>query len=303
MLVYGVKGKNMGRAALAATRAIQIIDFLASQGTAPFTLSELARALGINGASCHGILLELTRSGHLCRHPVHKTYSLGPVLVAIGDVAGENHLVLGRAKAVAAELSQRLGLEVLLTMRAGDDVLGLAHFKQGLVARAWLRPGVRLPLHPPLGATLIAWESGEEIERWLGSGLAGKADPATAAALRELLASVRKRGFQVTLKTELSSEPTPPTGSPDFSRYTDRLDQMLLAIPQSGDLLDFDPAQIKDEYLYELDFISVPVFDRFHKATYSLTVYHFDRQVSGSDIKSCISTLMASCQSIRRETQ
>ena len=41
----------MARAALAASRAIQIIDFLAAQGTTQFTLSELARALDINVAS------------------------------------------------------------------------------------------------------------------------------------------------------------------------------------------------------------------------------------------------------------
>lgn len=292
----------MGRAALAATRAIQIIDFLASQGTAPFTLSELARALDINGASCHGILLELTRSGHLCRHPVHKTYSLGPVLVAIGDVAGENHAVLGRAKGVAAELSQRLGLEVLLTMRSGADVLGLAHFKQGLVARAWLRTGVRLPLHPPLGATLMAWESEAEIERWLGRGLGGKVDPATAAALRTLLAAVRQRGFQAVLKSGLSREPANHSGSPDVSRYVGDLDQRLLAVPRSGDLLDLDPTQIKDDALYELDFISAPVFDRFDRPTYAMTIYHFDTKVSGADINSRISILMGACQSIRRHS-
>jgi DNA-binding IclR family transcriptional regulator len=292
----------MARAALAASRAIQIIDFLAAHGTAPFNLSELARALDINAASCHGILRELTKSGHLCRHPVHKTYSLGPVLVAIGDVAAENHEVIARAKAAAGELSRRLGLEVLLSMRAGDEVLGLAHFKQEVVARAWLRPGVRLPLRPPLGVTFMAWESEEEIEKWLARSRGGKIDSATASGLRALLECVRKRGCQATLKGDLRHQLPSLSGAPDVGRYVEYLDQGLLAIPQADGLLNFDPTQAEDGQLYEMDFISAPVFDSFNKPIYSITIYHFEKEVTAAEIRNCTSNLMATCMSIRKDS-
>jgi DNA-binding IclR family transcriptional regulator len=292
----------MGRAALAASRAIQIIDFLAAHGTAPFNLSELARALEINAASCHGILRELTRSGHLCRHPAHKTYSLGPVLVAIGDVAAENHPAIARAKAAAGELSRRVGLEVLLSMRAGDEVLGLAHFNQGVVARAWLRPGVRLPLRPPLGVTFMAWESEEEIERWLARGRGGKIDSATASGLRALLESVRQRGCQATLKGDLQQQLPSLSGAPDVGRYVEYLDQRLLTIPDTNGLLNFDPTQAKDGQLYQMDFISAPVFDSFNKPIYSITIYHFEKEVTAAEIRNCTSNLMATCMSIRKDS-
>jgi DNA-binding IclR family transcriptional regulator len=77
----------MARGGLSAKRATEIIDVLAARGTTAFSLSELAREPGINVASCHAILQGLTESGHLSRHPKHKTYSLGPALVAIGHVA------------------------------------------------------------------------------------------------------------------------------------------------------------------------------------------------------------------------
>src|SRR5437870_5662390 len=109
----------MARGGLSATRALEIIDYLASRGTTAFSLSELARELEINVASCHAILGALTRSGHLSRHPWHKTYTLGPALVAIGHVALRNHDLIARAEAAAAELSRDEGVEVLLSMRAG----------------------------------------------------------------------------------------------------------------------------------------------------------------------------------------
>jgi DNA-binding IclR family transcriptional regulator len=291
----------LARAALAASRAIQIIDFLAAQRATPHSLSELARALQINVASCHGILQELTLSGHLSRHPQHKTYTLGPVLVAIGEMAGETHDVIGRAKAAAAELSRRVKLEVLLTMRAGDQVLGLAHFNHDVVARAWLRPGVRLPLRPPLGVTFVAWDTHDEIEKWLGRGLSGKLDRATASKLRALLESVRKRGFQVALKVDLPNEVSGLSGALDVKRYVEHLDRRLLTAGQDGNLLNFDPAQALDSKSYEIDFISAPVFDAFDRPTYCMTIYHFDKNMSGRDIKHCVENLVSTCLSIRRD--
>ncbi|MGB8365950.1 MAG: helix-turn-helix domain-containing protein [Rhizomicrobium sp.] len=288
----------MARAALAASRAIQIIDFLAAQGTTRFTLSELARALDINVASCHGILQELTKSDHLSRHPVHKTYSLGPVLVAIGDVANENHGVIARAKSAAAALSHRLGVEVLLSMRAGDEVLGLAHFNQAVVDRAWLRPGVRLPLRPPLGVTFVAWEPEADIEKWLGRGLDGKIDPATASSLRELLVSVRQRGFQLALKAD-TQELANLSDALDVRRYVEHLDRWLTRF-RPDNLLHFDPMQVNDGEWYEVDFISAPVFDSPGKPTYSMTLYHFDDKLIGADIKNCISNLISTCRSVGR---
>ena len=41
------------------------LDFLAAHPTESFTLSELSRRLGINGASAHAVLTELTEAGYL----------------------------------------------------------------------------------------------------------------------------------------------------------------------------------------------------------------------------------------------
>ena len=77
----------MVKPALAASRSIRIIDFLSVHLGQPFSLTELARALGANFASTLQVLTALDEAGFVDRHPVHKTYTLGAALVAVGDAA------------------------------------------------------------------------------------------------------------------------------------------------------------------------------------------------------------------------
>src|ERR1039458_5209422 len=72
----------MTRPALAAARAVEVLNFLASHPGESFTLSELSRHLNLNMASGLSVLKALTDAGYVHRHDSHKTYSLGPALVA-----------------------------------------------------------------------------------------------------------------------------------------------------------------------------------------------------------------------------
>ena len=116
----------MSRPALAASRALDILNFMAAHPTEAFSLSELVEHLGVNFASCHAILTVLTKDGFLERHPKHRTYSLGPALVAIGHAALESQPAIDIARDEARDLAQQLDLEVLLTARTGGDLIALA---------------------------------------------------------------------------------------------------------------------------------------------------------------------------------
>src|SRR5689334_18817876 len=76
-----VGGTIMARPALSATRGIEILDLLAAFPTQAFTLSEIARASGINVSSCHSVLNALLVRGYLSHGASPKTYVLGPALV------------------------------------------------------------------------------------------------------------------------------------------------------------------------------------------------------------------------------
>ena len=73
----------MARPGLAASRGVDIIEFLSFFPDRGFTLSEIVRATEINVASCYAILNRLTDRGFLIRDPDQKTYTLGPSLIAI----------------------------------------------------------------------------------------------------------------------------------------------------------------------------------------------------------------------------
>ncbi|MCB0996899.1 MAG: helix-turn-helix domain-containing protein, partial [Acidimicrobiales bacterium] len=77
----------MARPALAASRAIDILNFLASRPDETFSLSELARRTGVNVASTHAIVTTLTQAGYLARDPDRRSYSLGASVIALGAAA------------------------------------------------------------------------------------------------------------------------------------------------------------------------------------------------------------------------
>src|SRR5207248_704067 len=72
------------RPAPGAERVVAVLNFLTAHPDESFTLSELARRLGLNKATCHALLMTLTEAGYVLRHPTRMTYMLGPALVAAG---------------------------------------------------------------------------------------------------------------------------------------------------------------------------------------------------------------------------
>jgi len=291
----------MARGGLSATRATEIIDYLASRGTTAFTLSELARELDINVASCHAILQGLTKTGHLSRHPKHKTYILGPALIAIGNVALKNHELVARAEAAAAELSRNEGVEVLLSMRAGDTVLGLAHFQLDRISKSLLRAGQRLPLQVPYGATFVAWEAESEIDRWISRGFSSKVEPKRAAELRALLALIRQRGFQVSLTLDDHIDLAAMSASWEPAVHVRSAAKKFEHIHDAFDRLFFDPVEANGNETHAVEFITAPLFDPHNRALYAITLYNFDRRLTAKRIQSFLAKLVSMCRAIGKD--
>jgi DNA-binding IclR family transcriptional regulator len=292
----------MARGGLSATRAIEIIDFLASRGTTAFSLSELSRVLVINVASCHAILQALTRSGHLSRHPKHKTYTLGPAFVAVGYIALKNHELVARAQAAAEELSRSEEAELLVSMRAGDSVLGLAHFQLDRVSKSLLRTGQRLPLQVPYGATFVAWESDAEIDRWITHGVRDKVSRQTTRELRALLALIRERGYQISLTVDDDVHANAMTANWEPTSYVRGATQKMAHIHDDFDRLFFDPQTAPEKSSHAVEFITAPLFDAHHRALYAITLYNFDRKLTVREIRSRLSRLLSMCNAIGRNT-
>src|ERR1700728_3864008 len=86
-------GGERVKPALAATRAIDVTNFVAMNSRRSFSLTELSKAVSVSPASLSDVLLALTESGWLIRHPQHKTFEIGPALVAGGYAASMRHPV------------------------------------------------------------------------------------------------------------------------------------------------------------------------------------------------------------------
>ena len=111
----------MPRRALSATRAADVLNFLAAHPEASFSYSQIAQRLGINLASTHNLLIALTECGYLTRDPEDRRFALGPALVAIGDAALRSHRAIEETRRAMRDLSRDQGKEADLTMQ-GDDV-------------------------------------------------------------------------------------------------------------------------------------------------------------------------------------
>lgn len=185
----------MTRPAPSASRALAILDLLAAHPTESFTLSELARQLGINMASTHAVLGAMTEAGYLVRHPSHKTYRLGPSTMAVGHAALTSHPVIGVARQEMQQLADETGLECLASAPFEMELVGVARVGPSSTRTPLLQVGQRLPLVPPLGTMFVAWSSDERIEEWLRR--APDQSAATIRHYRRVLESARALGYSV----------------------------------------------------------------------------------------------------------
>src|SRR6516225_4021485 len=67
-----------------------------------------------------------------------------------------------------------------------------------------MRVGQRMPLVPPVGSSFLAWSSETAIEAWI-TRMAPPGDSKFVEDWRQDLALIRKRGYQVTLRTPNSA--------------------------------------------------------------------------------------------------
>ena len=229
----------MARPALAATRAVSVLNFLASHAAEEFSLSEIAAEVGINLASAHALLVcSMTRGTSFVIRDCGLT-CLGPSVVALGNAALECHPAIDHARDEARRLSEELDLGVAVTALAGDDIVFLGgvgdHRSRGIDAYV----GQRIPLVPPVGSVFVAWH---EPAGWL--------DRATdRPAMEAVLAEVRRRGWAASFEPDHYSA----LGSLDPASV---YDVVMIAAPVFGPngsttvaitLLGFPPGLTADE--------------------------------------------------------
>lgn len=267
----------MARPALAATRAVAVLNFLAAHPAEEFTLSDLAGRLDINVASAHALLGVLTDAGYVVRHPRLRTYALGPSVVALGSAALERHAAIDHARDEARRLSEELDLEVAVTALAGDEIVFLARAGEQRARGIAVHVGQRVPLVPPIGAVFVAWL---DPEPWL----AGASD---RAALEAVLDGVRTRGYAVALEADARR---------GLGSALDHLADAPADPALRGSVADLVADLARAEYqvgaldagrTYDVSMVAAPVFGASGEAVLALTLLGFEPGLPAERIAAC----------------
>jgi DNA-binding IclR family transcriptional regulator len=264
----------VARPAPAATRAIAILNYLVAHPGKAATLSEFSKELDLNIASTHAVLAVLTHSGYLVRHPIRRTYTIGPLLVAAGHIAQQEHPAVELAQEAVASLSAEHGYELLVTTAAGDAIVVLAragpHHPRGLEV------GRRIPLVPPMGSVFVAWQTQEAIDEWIQR--AGELSAEQQGGLRSMLHSVRSNGYSIALRQH---DADPSRWSFDPATRQRRGTKQQRVDPSRGYLLeDIDPTRS-----YDVQMIAAPVFDGEGQVALALVLAEAPRLMPADEIR------------------
>jgi DNA-binding IclR family transcriptional regulator len=181
----------------AVVRAADVLLALAAHPTRPFTVTELARQVGIPRATCNSLLLGLAERGFVRRDAALR-YELGQAGIALGDAARAANPALRAAGLHAEALARARSCVLAVTIRDGPRTRVASVYDFGPPFGIRPRAGDAIALVPPFGATFVAWEDEAQVQAWLG-----RADPPLTAAelgrYHEALVAVRRRGFSITV--------------------------------------------------------------------------------------------------------
>lgn len=264
----------MSRPALAASRAVSVLNFLASHPTDSFTLSDLAERLDVNLASMHSLLGVLSESGYVVRHSRLRTYTLGPSVVALGTAALECHPAIDQARDAARELAERTGLETAVTAVAGDQIIHLARSGDPTAHGTSALVGQRIPLVPPLGTVFLAWG---DARAWLGQARQRR-------TLERVLQGVREMGYAVALdgpaRRSLEAALHDLADHPTDESRRDAVAALLSSLAAST----YHPLSIAARNRYDVSMISAPIFGEDASVVMALTLVGFAAGRRGQEV-------------------
>jgi DNA-binding IclR family transcriptional regulator len=195
----------MARRSPQTERLVEMVEYLAAQPHREYRLTELARLVDLDAATCYPMLTELTRVGWLVKDRARKTYRLGPRLVAVGASAQASVQITTYARPEMDLLSASTGIPACLFIPSSDDLViaDLSYPDGDDAQRLPLQAGDHIEFGPPLGAVLAAWASQHSVDVWSRRVDSGPDDP---MRIWQILRMIRERRFSVELSPAPQSE-------------------------------------------------------------------------------------------------
>ena len=268
----------------AVIRAADVLLALAAHPTRPFTVTELARQVGIPRATCNSLLLGLAERGFVRRDAALR-YELGQALIALGDAARAANPAL-RAAGVACR-----GARPRAVLRGGRDDPRRSGDARG--ERVRLRAAVRDP--PPRrrrdrARPAVRRHVRRVGGRGAGAGLAATRRPAAHEQPRsqryhEALAAVRRRGFSITVSARPPARTGDGAGDTSSAISTPAI-RRRPAMRRSGSspIASTWPPELDPQDSIRLTQVSAPVFEPGGEVAASIMLLGPSHDVTAADI-------------------
>ena len=274
----------------AVLRACDVLDHLAAHPSESFSVSEVARAVGVPRATCDAVLLALAEGG-LVRRDADLRYGLGEGCRALGEAAAVSGAPLSVLESVAELLARSVASCVAISSRIGLETRVERVYDHGPAFGIRARVGESMSLVPPFGAVFVAWDGDAAIEAWLDRAAVALSDD-DRAATRDALAAVRARRYSISTASV----------RPDLVRMLEE----LVDDDGNGARRDARAAFIREvpvsEYLavsvapnrrVRLNHMAAPVFDADGTVVYAFMVLGPGDDLSGREITALGERLVA----------
>jgi DNA-binding IclR family transcriptional regulator len=251
----------------AVLRACDVLGYLAAHPTESFSVSDVARSIGMPRASCDSVLLALAQRNLVRRSPARR-YSLGAACRSLGDAAGTLEAPLAMVEPIAEGLARATGSCVTISScdRGATRVERVFDCAPPVAVRA--KVGESVPLAAPFGAVFVAWND-ETVDEWLQrGGVRGRSGQAHA---RTALGAIRARGYAVSTAlvrpdlVQLLEDLV--DGEPDPERESLR-DELMRQVS----LEDYLPVHFEPDRPQHVTQMSAPIFDANGAVLFSLRI-------------------------------
>lgn len=282
--------------AQSAARALAVINYMTVHPRMAFTLSELSTALSVSPASMSAVLLALSDSGYLTRDARHRTYMLGPALVAAGHGASERHPVIEAARPELVRLAS-FGSECVGSAAVGGDlmILAIEGRPSGRTRESWI--GQRIPLMPPFGQVFLAWATESEVDEWMGR-LSPDGREVLRSELLQSLGEVRQRGLTIGLRNdpvEQVVELVHRTSSGASPALREELEQL---IPHQT--VNYALHEIESNERYDVANLAVPVFGPEGSVVFAMTLTGING-IRGADLSDLCDEMRGAARAVTKD--
>lgn len=282
----------MSRVSPPTERVKRILSLLASSSQ-PLTLTEIAKNLDITLSTCQVILNSLADGGFVVRSARSRAYVLGPAIIRLGQAARTITPISGAVEAELDALYDTLGYGCAVFAVAGNQMVVLS---QGGPPESFPVAAVALgpfPFTAPFGATIMAFGTQTEIEKWLK----GAAEVEQALHLRQVLETVRANGVNVSLMT-----PETQLAMPQFDklfvslerepRFKGAVREVLRLLAVSGSRW-YLKNELKSAKSFSVSLITAPIITQH--LTMELHVHIYDANLPAAKLQKIIKTIKETC--------